>query len=77
MARVQGLATAVSWAGIPLGGLIGGAIAGVFGIHTTLVALGTAYLLVTLAPLIWPVWRRLDDRPATVAVAREPVGTPG
>ncbi|HEV7712925.1 MAG TPA: MFS transporter [Asanoa sp.] len=62
MARVQGLATAVSWAGIPLGGLIGGAVAGAVGVRWAMLGVGACYLVVSLAPFIWPVWRKLDDR---------------
>ncbi|HTF07894.1 MAG TPA: MFS transporter, partial [Asanoa sp.] len=78
MARVQGLATAVSWAGIPLGGLIGGAVAGAVGVRWAMLGVGACYLAVSLAPLIWPVWRKLDERlPAAVpgqrvATADEP-----
>ncbi|WP_344388151.1 MFS transporter [Asanoa iriomotensis] len=77
MARVQGVATAVSWAGIPLGGLLGGSLAGVVGVHAALLVLGVLYLAVTLVPLFRPVWRELDVRPAAPAdsprVAEQPV----
>jgi MFS family permease len=63
MARVQGIATAVSWAGIPLGGLLGGALAGAAGVHAALVVTGLLYLAVTLTPIFRPVWRELDVRP--------------
>ena len=64
MARVQGVATAVGWAGIPLGGLLGGAVAGAAGVHAALIGTGLLYLLVSLVPLVQPVWRELDVRPA-------------
>lgn len=64
MARVQGLGVAVAWAGMPLGALLGGWLAGAVGLRVALLALGLLYLLVTLAPLTHPMWRRLDDRPA-------------
>jgi MFS family permease len=64
MARVQGLIVAVAWAGMPLGALLGGWLAGAAGLRWALLGLGAAYLLVTLAPLTHPMWRRLDERPA-------------
>ncbi|GIF62923.1 MFS transporter [Asanoa ishikariensis] len=64
MARVQGVLTAVAWAGIPLGGLLGGAVAGVAGVHVALIGTGVLYLAVTLLPLVRPVWRELDVRPS-------------
>jgi MFS family permease len=65
MARVQGLSTAVAWVGIPVGGLLGGWLAERAGLRPALVGFGLAYLLVSLAPLVWRrTWRRLDDRPA-------------
>jgi MFS family permease len=64
MARVQGLAVAVAWAGMPLGALLGGWLADVAGLRAALLWFGGLYLLVTLAPLTHPMWRRLDDRPA-------------
>ncbi|WP_162908346.1 MFS transporter, partial [Allorhizocola rhizosphaerae] len=60
MARVQGIATALGWAGIPLGALLGGLAAQGLGVGAALLAFGAAYLLVTLSPLIWPSWRQLD-----------------
>jgi MFS family permease len=63
MARVQGVVTAVAWAGIPLGGLIGGAVADAFGLRWAFVGAGALYLAVTILPLVQPVWRQLDARP--------------
>ncbi|MEV4533947.1 MFS transporter [Asanoa sp. NPDC049518] len=63
MGRVQGVGTAVGWAGIPLGGLLGGAVAGAVGVHAALIGTGVLYLVVTLLPLFRPVWRELDVRP--------------
>ena len=71
VARVQGVATAVSWGGIPLGGLIGGAVAGAVGVRWAMLSVGALYLAVSLAPLIWPVWRELDARPASSVVPRQ------
>jgi hypothetical protein len=60
LARVQGLGVAVAWAGIPLGGLIGGWTAGGMGLAAALVVLGALYLVVTVVPFVQPRWRGLD-----------------
>jgi MFS family permease len=67
MARVQGLMTAVAWAGIPLGGLVGGWTIERLGLAGALLILGGLYLIVTLAPFVQPTWREMDapaGRPA-------------
>ncbi|GAA1752059.1 MFS transporter [Luedemannella helvata] len=69
MARVQGLSTAVAFAGMPLGALAGGWL-GEYGARTGLLVVGGVYLLVTLAPLVGRFWRDMDVRPAPRA---EPV----
>ena len=63
-ARVLGLGTGLAWAGIPLGGLLGGWAVGRFGLNAALIGFGALYLLVTLVPLVRRDWRALDDRPA-------------
>lgn len=69
MARVLGLSTAVGWAGIPIGALLGGLIAQAWTLTPSLLAFGAAYLLVTLVPLTTPAWRQLDHKPASLASA--------
>ena len=69
MARVQGLSTAVVFAGMPVGALVAGWL-GEYGARVGLLATGGAYLLVTLAPLVGRFWRQMDVRPASrVALA--------
>lgn len=63
-ARVMGAVTAVAWAAMPLGGLLGGLLTAATGVRTALIAVGVAYVLATLAPLAGRVWRGLE-RPAT------------
>lgn len=70
-ARVLGINTALCWAGIPLGGLVGGALATWFGLRTALLTIGAAYLVVTLLPFVRPVWRDLDRRPQLPRDGRE------
>lgn len=63
-ARVLGLTHAAAWAGIPLGGLLGGLAVQELRLPVACLAFAVAYLLVTLLPFVMPVWRELD-RPAT------------
>ncbi len=62
-ARVLGALGATAWAGIPFGALVGGAMVDALGLQGALVAAGTLYLLTTLAPFVFPVWREMDRRP--------------
>jgi hypothetical protein len=62
-ARVLGTVGGLAWAGIPLGGLAGGVLASTLGATGGLLAVGTAYLLITLDPLIRRRTWRLMDRP--------------
>jgi hypothetical protein len=62
-ARVLGMSLAMSWAGIPLGGLVGGALVPWLGLTPSLLVLGALYFVATLLPFIDPAWRALDDRP--------------
>ncbi|TDC29644.1 MFS transporter [Micromonospora sp. KC213] len=63
-ARVLGAVSGLTWAGIPLGGLVGGVLASTLGATGGILAVGTAYLLVTLDPLIRRRTWRLMNRPA-------------
>ncbi|NUR70960.1 MAG: MFS transporter [Hamadaea sp.] len=64
-ARVQGLGTAVAFAGMPLGALAAGWL-GEYGAQLALIVCGVAYLLATLAPFVGKFWREMDRRPAPV-----------
>ncbi|MBE1485066.1 MFS transporter [Plantactinospora soyae] len=66
-ARVLGLTQAAAWAGIPLGGLLGGAAVQGLGLPAAFLLFGSAYLVVTLLPFVLPVWRELDRRPSPAA----------
>jgi MFS family permease len=60
-ARVFGVATAVSSAGMPLGVLLGGWAAGALGLRAAALIVGAAYLAAALAPAVGrDVWRQLD-----------------
>ncbi|MEV4418033.1 MFS transporter [Catellatospora sp. NPDC049609] len=63
-ARVVSLTGAVAYAGIPLGGLLGGWWVQAFDLTTTLLVFAAAYLGATLLPVFFrTTWRQLDHRP--------------
>jgi MFS family permease len=61
--RVLGLTIAVAWAGIPLGGLLGGWTVQLLGLRPAWFIFGGLYLAVTLVPFVQPAWRDLDRKP--------------
>ena len=65
LARVFGAVGALAWAGIPLGGLVAGALVPPLGLSGAFVAMGAIYFLATLAPFFGASWRQMDRRPAT------------
>ncbi|GAA0284626.1 macrolide resistance MFS transporter Mrx(A) [Streptomyces polychromogenes] len=62
--RVSGVTTAGCELVMPVGGLAAGLLVDGFGVRRALLAFGGAYLLTTLAPLLFPAWRGLDEKPA-------------
>jgi MFS family permease len=58
--RVLGALGATAWAGIPVGALLGGVLVDGLGLRGALITAGTAYLLTTLAPFMFPAWRGMD-----------------
>jgi MFS family permease len=64
IARVMGLSVALSWAGIPLGSLLGGVATDQLGIRWALVLAAVGYLAATLLPFTSKVWREMDSPPA-------------
>jgi MFS family permease len=68
--RVTSLTTAMCFALMPLGGLLGGVLIGSFGLTAAMLAIGAAYLLVTMSPAVDPAWRAMDERPAPAQPAR-------
>jgi MFS family permease len=65
--RVSSLTTAMCFALIPLGGLLGGVLVTGFGLSPALVAIGAAYFAVTMLPAVDPRWREMDRRAAPVS----------
>ena len=78
-ARVFGLLSAGSWAGIPLGGLLGGIAADGVGVTTTFAVVASIYTVVTLTPLLGGSWRLMERRteavPPTVIADPDPAAT--
>jgi MFS family permease len=64
MGRVTSLSTAMSYALIPFGGLLGGLLVTGFGLSPALLIVGAAYLAVTMLPALDPHWREIDRRPS-------------
>ncbi|MFI5761881.1 MFS transporter [Streptomyces sp. NPDC051563] len=77
--RVFGLLVAAALAATPLGMLGAGLVLDVSGLVAALLGTGALYLAVTLAPLVFPVWRELDSRGsgATSGIAETPEGPAG
>ena len=62
LGRVSALNTAICWSLMPLGGVLGLAVAGL-GLSPALLVAGAAYLLATMAPVRSRSFRAMDDRP--------------
>jgi MFS family permease len=77
MGRVTSLTTSLCWAGIPLGGVVGGLLVAVAGLTPALLACGGAYLVATMLPAVRPEWREIDRRRDPAASHPEPVATSG
>jgi MFS family permease len=58
-ARVLGAVKASAWVGIPFGSLLGGGLTASVGLTAALVVTGSAMLLATLAPFVFPTWQQL------------------
>jgi MFS family permease len=73
MGRVTSLTTSLCWAGIPLGGVVGGLLVSAAGLAPALLACGGAYLVATMLPAVRPQWREIDRRAAPSASPPEHV----
>lgn len=60
--RVTSMGTSLAWAGIPLGGLIGGGLVTAAGLAPAMLICGIAYFTVTIVPGLQREWRAMDDR---------------
>lgn len=59
--RVFGTTSAGVMLGMPIGAVGSGLAIDLLGLRATLIATGVLYLVTTLAPLLFPVWRQVDD----------------
>ncbi len=76
MGRVSSLTTAMCFALMPLGGLVGGLLVSGVGLSATLLAAGAAYLVVTMLPAVDPRWREIDERRPVELADREAAAEP-
>ncbi|MFC8828188.1 MFS transporter [Streptomyces sp. NPDC057137] len=60
LGRVKALSGALSWSGMPLGGLLGGAAVASLGLAPVLLVGGAAYFLTTNLTGLRPEWRQMD-----------------
>ncbi|MEU2764509.1 MFS transporter [Streptomyces sp. NPDC006906] len=74
--RVRGIAQALTWAGIPLGGLLGGAAVAGVGLGPVLVATGVVYFLTTNLAGLRPEWREMDRHRGKGRAGSVPPATP-
>lgn len=75
LGRVNSLAESLSWAGMPIGGVVAGfAIAGI-GLAPALLVAGGVYLVATTVPGFLPQWKQMDAR-AVPSAAAPPERTP-
>lgn len=74
--RVSALSTAMCFALIPFGGVLGGVLVASIGLSAAMVAVGIAYFLVTMLPALDPRWRELDRRPSAALSSGEGGGDP-
>ncbi|MFE7312080.1 MFS transporter [Streptomyces sp. NPDC057555] len=77
--RVLGLVVACALAAMPLGTLAAGVLLDRTGLTTALLCFGAVYLIATLFPYAFPVWRAMDTRrpaePAPPRTERAPAGS--
>ncbi|WP_335940950.1 MFS transporter [Streptomyces sp. PTD5-9] len=59
--RVSGVLTAGGELAMPVGGLAAGLLVEAAGARGALLVMAGGYLLVTLSPLVFPVWRTMDE----------------
>jgi MFS family permease len=63
--RVSSLTTAMCFALMPFGGLLGGGLVTWWGLSAAMLGIGAAYFLVTMLPAVDPRWREIDRRPVS------------
>ncbi|WP_446664636.1 MFS transporter [Flexivirga sp. B27] len=61
--RVSALKTSLCWSLIPFGGLVGGVLSALVGWRAATMAVGAAYFVITLMPLVRKSFREFSKRP--------------
>ena len=75
--RVSSLITAMCFALMPFGGVLGGGLIAGWGLTTAMLVVGAAYFAATMLPAVDPRWREMDRRAEPRDVIRaEPSATP-
>ncbi|MFD4655724.1 MFS transporter [Kitasatospora sp. NPDC058444] len=75
LGRVHALGDSLSWAGIPLGGLVAGAAVAMVGLIPSLIVGGALYFATTTLAGLRPEWREMDRRRGLVGPAGRTGGT--
>ncbi|MFI0982572.1 MFS transporter [Streptomyces sp. NPDC021093] len=76
MGRAQGIGDAITWAGIPLGGLLAGAAVAGMGLAPALLIAGAVYFLTTNLTGLRPEWREMDRHRGKGQAGRSPHAAP-
>lgn len=76
MGRAQGIGDAITWAGIPLGGLLAGAVVAGTGLIPALLIAGSVYFLTTNLTGLRPEWREMDRHRGEERAGRSPHAPP-
>jgi MFS family permease len=81
LGRVNSLADAVCWTGVPLGGVVAGAAIAGIGLVPALLAAGAVYFVATMSPLLIgrnESWKATPDPtgPRGTAAGSDPVAVP-
>ena len=63
LGRVRTLGGSLAWAGIPFGGVIGGALIAAIGLSPALLVFGFVHLLAVVVPSFRPEWAEMRRRP--------------
>ena len=69
--RVSSLTTAMCFALMPLGGLLGGVLVDAGSLALAMAVCGVAYFAATMLPAVDPRWREMDRRPARATETTE------
>ena len=72
LGRVRALTTALTWSGIPFGGLFGAAVIAMAGVSGALWIVGGCYLVAIVLPALRPEWSQMRRHLSSARVSTEP-----